>query len=177
AIAAVAPPSAEAFFENPALSGALISPDGNYLAAKIGAKGKRNMLAVVDLATKKAQIVAHFSDTDIGNVQWVNAQRLLFDTADREAAQGDADYAPGLYAVDQDGGRFKQLASRMGEGLKISSAQRDMLPWHTAMLQQTGPQDSDWAYVNDQVVDNRGIIEHVRLLRVNTVTGRTQSVE
>jgi dipeptidyl aminopeptidase/acylaminoacyl peptidase len=177
AIAAVAPPSAEAFFENPAFSGALISPDGNYLAAKIGAKGKRNMLAVVDLATKKAQIVAHFSDTDIGNVQWVNAQRLLFDTADREAAQGDADYAPGLYAVDRDGGRFKQLASRMGEGLKISSAQRDMLPWHTAMLQQTGPQDSDWAYVNDQVVDNRGIIEHVRLLRVNTVTGRTQSVE
>ncbi|MTW11693.1 prolyl oligopeptidase family serine peptidase [Pseudoduganella eburnea] len=177
AIAAVAPPPVEAFFENPAFSGALISPDGKYLAAKIGAKGKRNMLAVVDLATKKAQIVAHFSDTDIGNVQWVNAQRLLFDTADREAAQGDADYAPGLYAVDCDGGRFKQLASRMGEGLKKSSAQRDMLPWHTAMLPQTGPQDSDWVYVNDQAVDNRGIIEHVRLLRVNTVTGRTQSVE
>jgi len=171
AIAAAAPPSAEAFFENPAFSGAIISPDGKYLAAKIGAKDKRNMLAVVDLSTQKTQIVAHFSDTDIGNVQWVNGQRLAFDTQDHQVAQGERDYAPGLYAVDRDGARFKQLASRMGNGLKISSAQHVMLPWHTFLRHQPGPQDSDWIYVDDRSDDN------VSLVRVNTVTGRTQSVE
>lgn len=175
--AAVAPPPLAAFFENPVFSGAVISPDGKHLAAKIGAKDKRNMLAVVDLATHKTQIVAHFGDTDIGNVQWVNAQRLVFDTQDRQVAQGDAYYGPGLYAVDHDGARFKQLASRMGEGLKKSSAQRDLLPWHTALLQQAGPQDSDWVYVKDLSFDNRNIVEHVRLLRLNTVTGRSQLVE
>jgi acetyl esterase/lipase len=177
AVAAVAPPPVEAFFDNPVFSEAIISPSGKHLVAKIGAKGKRNMLAVVDLATQKVQVVAHFSDTDIGHVQWVNEQRLLFDTADRQAAQGDVNYAPGLYAVDRDGGRFKQLASRRSWGLKQSSAQRDMLPWNTAMLRQTGPQDSDWAYAQDLSVGVRGTVDDIRLVHVNTVTGRTQSVE
>jgi len=177
AVAAVALPSAEAFFENPAFSGAIISPSGKHIAARIGAKGKRNMLAVVDLATQKVQIVAHFGDTDIGNVQWVNEQRLMFDSVDRQAAQGDVDFAPGLYAVDRDGARFKQLASRRSEGLKQSSVHRDMLPWHTQMLRQVGPQNSDWAYVQDLSLNAGARIEEVKLVRVNTVTGRTQSVE
>ncbi len=177
AMAAAALPPVEAFFENPVFSGAVVSPDGKRLAAKIGAKGKRNMLAVVDLATQKTQVVAHFSDTDVGNVQWVNAQRLVFDTQDRQAAQGDVNFAPGLYAVDHDGGRFKQLASRYSQGVKQSSAQRDMLPWHTALRKQVGPQDSDWVYVDDLELNRNNTIDSVRLQRVNTVTGRFQAVE
>ncbi|MGW8394751.1 alpha/beta hydrolase family protein [Pseudoduganella sp. HUAS MS19] len=177
AAAAVAPPSVEAFFENPAFSDAIISPSGKHVAAKVGAKGKRNMLAVVDLATQKVQIVAHFSDTDIANVQWVSEQRLVFDTNDRQVAQGDAMYAPGLYAVDRDGARFKQLASRRSQGLKQSSAQRDMLPWHTAMHRQTGLPDSEWTYAQDLQFSGKGTVNDARLLRVNTVTGRSQLVE
>ncbi|WP_035373847.1 alpha/beta hydrolase family protein [Pseudoduganella violaceinigra] len=177
ALAVAAPPPAEAFFENPVFSGAVIAPDGKHLAAKIGAKGKRNMLAVVDLTTQKTQVVAHFSDTDIRNVQWVNEQRLMFDTQDTQTAQGDIRFAPGLYAVDRDGGRFKQLASRRGQGVKQSSVQRDMLPLNTAMLRQAGAQDSDWVYVEDLSVDNWGIAGDSRLLRLNTVTGKTQSIE
>jgi dipeptidyl aminopeptidase/acylaminoacyl peptidase len=176
-VTASAPPSVEAFFENPAFSGAVISPNGRHIAARIGAKGKRNILVVVDLETQKTQVVAHFSDTDVRNVQWVNEQRLLFDTQDRQAAQGDINYGPGLYAVDRDGARFKQLASRRGSGVKQSSAQRDMLPWHVAMLRHPGPQDSDWVYVEDWSISAPGQVDDVKLVRVNTVTGRTQAVD
>lgn len=169
--AAIAPvPAAEAFFDNPSFSGAVISPSGNYLAAKIGVKGKRNVLAVVELATKKTQVVAHFADTDINTVQWVNDQRLLFDTGDNSVGVGDTGFAPGLYAVDRNGAGFRQLASRFGKGLKGSSAQRDMLPWNTYMRRQAGPQDSEWVYVESREEGSTA------LLRLNTVTGRTQSV-
>ncbi|XLZ69342.1 alpha/beta fold hydrolase [Massilia sp. SR12] len=170
ALAAAQPPAVEAFFENPAFSGAVISPSGKYIAAKVGAKGKRNVLAVVELATRKTQVVAHFSDTDIDSVQWVSDQRLLFNTGDSSIPAGDKVFAPGLYAVDRDGANFRQLASRFTNGLKKSSAQRDMLPAHTAMLRQAGAQDSEWVYVED--LEEAG----KRLLRLNTLTGRSQLV-
>lgn len=163
-------PLRKPFFENPAFSGAAISPSGKYLAAKIGTKGKRNSLIVVELASHKMQVVAHFGDTDIDRVQWVNDQRLLFDTDNNDTALGDTGFAPGLYAVDRDGTRFKQLASRRSKGFKTSTAQRDILPYHTFMLRQHGPQNSEWVYVGDYSE------KHIGLIRVNTVTGRTQAV-
>ncbi|KQZ43149.1 S9 family peptidase [Duganella sp. Root1480D1] len=175
-LAAAVPPSIEAFFENPAFSGAVLSPSGKYVAAKIGAKGKRDMLVVVDLTTRKAQAVANFSDTDIRNVQWVNDQRLVFDTQDRQLAQGDATEGPGLYAVDRDGTRFRQLALRHNGGVMQGSPQREILPWHVALLRQTGAQDSDWVYVEDRS-KRPGQVDAIRLLRLNTVTGRSQPVD
>ncbi|WP_342117957.1 alpha/beta hydrolase family protein [Pseudoduganella sp. OTU4001] len=170
ALCVVNPPAAEAFFENPAFSGAVISPNGRFIAAKIGTKGKRNSLAVVELATQKIQVVAHFGDTDINHVQWVNDQRLLFDSNNNDTGFGDTGYGPGLYAVDRDGANFKQLASRWNKGFKNSTAQRDILPFHTVMRLQSGPKNSEWVYVEDHTDGNVG------LLRVNTVTGRTQTV-
>ena len=177
AVAAERLPPAADFFDNPAFSGAVLSPSGKYLAAKIGKQGSRNLLAVVDLATRKAASVARFDDADINHVQWVNDNRLLFDTADKQAAQGQAYFAPGLFAVDRDGSRFRQLASRTGKAFVTDGSSSRMLPWHTFMLAQPGSQDSDWVYVQDKSISGPGELNYIDLLRLNTVTGRSEAVE
>lgn len=65
-IAAAAPPPAEAFFEAPALSGAKLSPDGRMVAMRVGGKGLRARLAVLDTATMMPAVVASFDDAQIG---------------------------------------------------------------------------------------------------------------
>ncbi|WP_342117956.1 S9 family peptidase [Pseudoduganella sp. OTU4001] len=169
-------PPIEAFFENPAFTGARLSPSGRYLAAKIAKKGGRSMLAVVDLTTRKAEAVAGFNDLDVNHVRWVNDERLLFDIADLRAAQGQIYAAPGLYAVNRDGSKFRQLASRYGKSFITTGAADKMLPWHTFMLNQDGAQDSESVYVQDYVIGAPGDLRQVNLLRLNTLNGRWQSV-
>ena len=177
ATTAAAPlPPVEAFFENPAFTGAVLSPSGNFLAAKIGKKGGRSVLAVVDLATNKAEAVAHFADTDINHVHWVNDNRLVFDTADLRAAKGDINYGPGLYAVNRDGSKFRQLVSRRGQPFITNGESSKLLPWHTFLLDQQGSQDSDSIYVADYDFSGPGQLERIGLLRLNTLNGRTESV-
>ncbi|WUR13815.1 prolyl oligopeptidase family serine peptidase [[Empedobacter] haloabium] len=171
--AAAAPPAA-AFFSNPAFTGGVLSPSGRYLAAKVDGKTGRDALAVVDLTDKSARVVAGFADADIGTVQWVNDERLLFDTTDKQIAFGAMDFAPGLYTVRHDGTKFRQLAERRGYFIRDGSRQ-DMLPWHTYMMDETGKQDSDYVYVRD--IGFRGHAVHsVDLLRLNVATGTTSHV-
>ena len=176
AAAATSPPPVEAFFENPAFTGAVLSPSGNYLAAKISKKGGRTVLAVVDLATRKAEAVAHFADTDVNRVLWVNDNRLVFDTADMSAAKGENYYGPGLYAVNRDGSKFRQLVSRRGQPFVTNGGPSKLLPWHTFLLDQNGSQDSDSIYVADYDYSGPGQLNRVDLLRLNTLSGRTESV-
>jgi prolyl oligopeptidase PreP (S9A serine peptidase family) len=44
------------------------------------------------------------------------------------------------------------------------------------MMHQQGAQNSDWVYVKDVVFEPEGDAHDVRLLRLNTVTGRTESI-
>jgi dipeptidyl aminopeptidase/acylaminoacyl peptidase len=171
---AALPPIAS-FFENPAFTGALLSPDARSLAVRmLGARG-RDVLAVVDLASNGIKVVAQFADADIGNFQWVNNQRLVFDSRDKSIGQGDISYGPGLYAVDRDGAAFRQLANRSGYFVQTMSM-RQMLPWHTFLMPQRGAQDSEFVYVTSPVFTGPGEVDHVDLLRLNTLTGRASSV-
>ncbi|MTV37467.1 prolyl oligopeptidase family serine peptidase [Duganella radicis] len=171
-----APPPIAAFFGNSAFNGAMLSPDGRYLAAFIGADDRRDGLAVVELDTLKATMVAQFSDTDIGRAQWVNNERLMFSTVDKASGQRDQRYAPGLYVVDRDGKHFRQLALRRNEFIRSSDDNREKLPWHTYMLDQAGAQDSDYVYVIDAGFSNSGSVESEDLLRLNTRTGKAEPV-
>lgn len=169
-------PSLSDFFSNPELSAAQLSPSGKYLAVKIGAAGKRERLAVMELDTQKVTVVGNFTDADIGDFQWVNDQRLAFTAADNDLAQGNTRYAPGLYAVNRDGTGFLQLAMRAGTPFITDASalrnRRDLLPWHTFLLSQHGARNSDYLYVQDRHYGGRAQIDYVNLLRVNTVTGR-----
>ena len=172
-------PSVEDFFGNPEFSEALLSPSGKYLAVKVGSKNQRDRLAVVELGANTVKVVGNFSDADIGKFQWINDERLAFTAADHLLAQGDQRYAPGLYAINRDGTAFRQLAMRSGLPFVTSgppsSHTRELLPWHTFMLDQDGPQDSEYMYVLNKSISGPGQLDHVDLQRINTLTGRVAS--
>nr|WP_315395270.1 S9 family peptidase [uncultured Duganella sp.] len=174
------PPPIAAFFGNPEFSGALLSPSGNYLAVRLGAKDHRDVLAVVTLEDNSVKAVGNFSDADIGSFDWVNDERLVFTATDRTVGQGDAQYAPGMYAVNRDGGKFIQLVNRAGQPFITSgnaSAIRghELLPWNTYLLGQKNGQDSDFVYVVKREMQAPGQLDHVELERLNTLTGRYTS--
>ncbi|MBB3220449.1 prolyl oligopeptidase family serine peptidase [Pseudoduganella umbonata] len=174
--AAAAPPPVQDFFDNAEFGGAQLSPSGRHLAAKVSAaEGGRDRLAVVDLATLDAKVVASFSDGDIGHFQWVSDNRLLFDSTDKDLAPGEVNAAPGLYAVDRDGRNFRPLAERRGRFVRAGDGDR-LLPWHTYMLPQPGAQDSDSVYVRSVHFETSGAVLAIELLRLDTRTGRTTDV-
>lgn len=167
--AAVQMPPVEDFFANNAFGGATLSPTGRHLAIRIGLKGQRDVLAVVELDSRAAKVVAGYADADIGNFQWVNENRLVYDLRDATEAPGDQDQGPGLYAVDKDGSRRVQLADRNGY-------RRSPQPWNTFLLGQAGSQDSDWIYVLRPVYDHSNHYVGTRLRRLNTVTGVAERI-
>ncbi|WP_426189686.1 alpha/beta hydrolase family protein [Massilia sp. DWR3-1-1] len=168
-------PPVEGFFDNPGFSGAVLSPDATFLAVRTSKPGGRDMLAVVDLSSMAIKVVANFGDTDIGQFAWVNNERLLFTSADKQLGDGDIDFAPGLYAVNRDGSYFRQLAERRDHFVRERSM-RELLPWHTFMLSQPGAQNSEWVYVASPNYASRELRD-VDLLRLNTLTGRTAGIE
>jgi acetyl esterase/lipase/Tol biopolymer transport system component len=174
---AVKPPVPIAdFFNNAQFSDAELSPSGKYLAVRLGNKdNKRDMLGVVDLASNAVKVVGNFSDADIGRYAWVNDTRLVFTATDRDLAQGDVRFAPGLYAINRDGSNFRQLAMRNGKPFIISGStlgSRELLPWHTYLTGQDGAQDSEYIYVQDRNYSSSGELINVNLLRLNTLNGR-----
>ncbi len=173
---AAAPAPLESFFENPSFGGARLSPDGQYLAMRTGGPGRHDFLAVIDLDTRKAQMVAAFDDADIGHFQWVDDQRLAFDVTDKTVGQGELRYGPGLYAVNRDGSGFIQLAERASAFVTAISPAHKLLPPNTFLLDQQGPRDSEFVYVQSAERDSRGELRSMNLLRLNTVSGQATVV-
>ncbi|WP_020653963.1 alpha/beta hydrolase family protein [Massilia niastensis] len=172
-----APPSFSSFFGNSPFGGARLSPSARYLAVRSSAPGQRDFLLVVDLQNNSGKVVASYSDSDVGEFEWVNDERLIFDTRDKGVGEGNIRRAPGLYAVNRDGGKFVQLAERTRGGMVEGEARgRKLLPWNTFMLGQKGAQDSDFVYVASVVWDTRDQMSHIDLVRVNTLTGFSQAV-
>ena len=116
------------FFEAPPFSGAKLSPSGRYLALRTGGNGRRDGLAVMELDTGKLQAVAQYGDADVNQFIWLNDQRLVYDLDDRQTADGDISYGPGLYAVNRDGGSERQLAHREGNSYRPVSYTHLTLP-------------------------------------------------
>lgn len=179
--ASTAPIPLASFFDNSSFGGALLSPSGRYMAARASAPGRRVLLGVVDLQAKTLKVVAAYSDADIGHVVWVNDERLAFDVTERDVAPGDTFLGGGLYAVNRDGSKLRQLADRRGQSFVSEAtglATRKLLPWHTFLMAQDGAQDSDAIYVTSPDFQNQrdGQTPNIKLLSLNTVTGRTTPV-
>jgi len=175
AVQNTAPPPIASFFANASFGDAKLSPDARYLAVRSGAPGKRDFLVVVTLADNSAKVVASYDEADIGEFRWISNERLVFDTRDKRVGLGDTEYAPGLYAVNRDGSKFVELVDRTGRNAGTTRG-RKVLPAHTYLLPQAGAQDSDYIYVASANLDMGGELRSFDLLRLNTLTGSTQTV-
>jgi dipeptidyl aminopeptidase/acylaminoacyl peptidase len=180
AAAAEPPIPISAFFDNPALSGAKLSPDGRRLAMRVTNTKGRDQLGVVNLADNAMQVVGGFADDDVGHFEWVNNNRLMFDSRDKRVAPGRDRSAPGLFAVNADGSAYRQLVLTGFETDYVTSAYtvgREKLPWNTFMLDQPGAQDSNWVYVESVKFSRNDDDDAVELIRLDTMTGRTETVD
>jgi len=175
--AAAEPPSATAFFKRPAISKPKLSPSGRYLAVLAAGKGDRILLAVMDLqnlATPK--IVAGFHDADIGNHHWVNEDRLVFQASNSPDGSTRI-FQPGLWAVDRDGSKYRQLINSDKQWISNSSSlindRRLEANWS---FFETLPEGGDeilvkrlpWAGESDSI--------GVQLVRLDTRTGLTRNL-
>ena len=171
-------PPIAAFFGRAPISRPVLSPNGKLLAVIVAGPRKRDELAVIELADGRVHRTAHFDDLDVGKVRWVNDERLVFDSRDQRKAQRDIEFGPGLYAINVDGSKFRQLAHKEADVVRESSnIVVHTLPYHTYLMEQDGAQDSDTIYVESAVWDVTGKLTNMELLRLDTVTGKSKPVD
>lgn len=169
-VPASARPPIESFFEEPAFGGASLSPNGKSLAVRVSAKGEPAQLAVLNLETMKPIIVAAFREAGIGQVQWVNDKRLVFNLHSTWSG-------PGLYAVDSDGENFRQLVEASWSFFKAPDEGVALLPGNTYLLQSLGKQDTDEVFVITPREMSKEKVDYIELRRLNTRSGRSQEVD
>jgi dipeptidyl aminopeptidase/acylaminoacyl peptidase len=176
ATAAAAQLPAEAFFQNPAVSGAVLSPSGTHVAITVGSKTARDRLAVLDLSTMKIQPVAAYTDADVMDVRWISDRRLVYSLADRRLAAADLRFARGLYAVNADGSEDRQLVQRERVWVRDNIGTRQ-LPWNTFALNQAGPQNSDSLHVVQPEQFSEKGADFFKLMRLDTLNYRTEDID
>ncbi|MES2316539.1 MAG: S9 family peptidase [Pseudomonadota bacterium] len=166
------------FFGNPAVSAAVLAPDAKSLAVLVDSDAGRDRLAVLDLATNKITIVASFGKADVRQFQWINNNRLVFDSGNKHIGAGDTRSYPGMYAVDRDGKNFKQLVEKhVPEGDSERQVASTILPYNHFLAGHKGSEDSDAVYVHSPKWKENGELRAMNLVRIDTVTGRATTVQ
>ena len=169
-------PEAAKYFERPQMTGAALSPDGKRLAIRSMGKEGRAMLSVLTLETLQPQVVFMTATDDVNHFLWVNDERLAFDLTDSTAPDADQDAAPGLFAVDHDGKRFKQLVERQRRFVQNGSDTLRLQPWNTFVLNgSTQRQGKDVLAWRPEAYSAKDV-GYIKLLRLNTFTGLDEEV-
>ncbi|MGZ5194078.1 MAG: prolyl oligopeptidase family serine peptidase [Ramlibacter sp.] len=167
----------EAFFQNPTIARARISPDARHVAYLMGSPTQRTQLVVLDTEKLTMKVVAGFTDSDIGSVQWVNEKRLVFTVDDHQRAVGDRYWGPGLFAVDADGSEFRPLVDiqwRIGQDM--SAASRKVLDPNVRLLATMHGKDSDDILVTHPQYTVAREFDALTVLRLDTRTGHSETL-
>lgn len=99
------PVTLEALFREPEFRQVTLSPDGQHIAVTLP-EGDRTVLVVLKIGTKKPLSRWDFGARQhIGNVYWVNNQRILFGVSEKKGSLDSRQPTPDLYASDIDGSR------------------------------------------------------------------------
>lgn len=175
----LAAPPAQAFFRDPDIADAVLSPSGRQLALVTSRGSDRLGLGVFDLDTGKAVRAAQFSDGDVVQVHWVNDKRLIFSVVDHAEGSGRLRGAPGLFGINADGSELRQLVRRMGRPLISDGSSRNarVLDWNHLLLRVPTPKaggTNEEVLVVEMALDESG---RQTPLWLNTRTGRTRTTE
>ena len=159
------PVSLEDFFKNPSLAGPTLSRSGKYLAATAPLKGRMNLL-VLDLDTRKANLLTSFEDFDVINVRWVGDERLVFSLGQANSPTGPGQFdGGGLFVVGRDGSGSRRLSPTIretrGSGNNI---------YRGLTMVSTIPGSTDEIIASGRLTS----ADSVDLYRVNLNNGRTR---
>lgn len=111
------------FFLNEAFSQTVMSPSGRHVAAVVvGGPQKRRGLVVFDADDLgKSKAIAIFNNADVDTIQWVNDERLLYDTYDYRTTAADQRIGF-MHAVDRQGAKesrrmpYRSLYANLNDG-------------------------------------------------------------
>ena len=101
--AAASPFPIKDYVRFPDFASPVLSPNGQYLAVLVPVKNRRN-LAVIDLNTRKINVLTSIAEFDVLSPRWVGNERLLFTTGRLNSPTGpDREDGGGLFMVSRDG--------------------------------------------------------------------------
>lgn len=170
-------PAIDAFFQNSEIQKPTLSPDGKTLAMLIPKKSSGYLqLAVLDLATMAPHIVANFSNADVASYSWVNNQRLVYSAGFHDVGEGDVRFYPGLFAVNMDGTERMELASPVPESMITSVGSNiisKQLTGYTWLISTDHHKETNDVYVGQYVRSNIGDAKAIKLLRLDTKSGKS----
>ncbi|MEO1574456.1 MAG: hypothetical protein AAFU65_05795, partial [Pseudomonadota bacterium] len=112
------------FFKPSEFTGAVISPNGKFIAARarLPAAPDATNIVVINLDSKKTQVVTGYKQADVGNLSWLNNDRLIFtltkgvDDGNRRAQDA------GLFTIGRDGKRGRSLQQQDGRSTDRTNA-------------------------------------------------------
>src|SRR6266550_733686 len=104
-------PSVEDFFRKSQYGGAVLSPNGRYLAVIVPVGGHRG-LGIIDLDTRAALRTMTAGDGDVVRIVWQNDERLIAFLGDLQEVTGEPPREWEMVAVNRDGSDIRTLARR-----------------------------------------------------------------
>ena len=149
----------EVLFKRPAYAGAVLSPNGRYLAVLGPVKGRRN-LSVVDLESRAAKVLTSYETRDVEAIFWASNDRLLYTTGDQQGLEFRGD--GGLFAIDRDAKNPRTLV----EPLYTSNSFRFVYRVTSVLGRLKGNSDEVLVSANDRSEDSQDVY------RMNVMTGR-----
>lgn len=106
-------PPAEVFWGAASIHEVVLAPNGQKLAVVSRKLGARRALVVLDLKQRgRASGVLELGDGDVGQVRWVNNERLFFAAGIFDKARPTERTPTGFFAINADGTEFLQLSNR-----------------------------------------------------------------
>jgi dipeptidyl aminopeptidase/acylaminoacyl peptidase len=169
----------ETFFEHSFFTGAKLSPNGRYVAMRVGEEKTRYRMIVMDLMEKTIKPVAVFRDADVGQFHWMNDERLVFTTFDNQAKPGErARGGTWLYAINRDGTDQQQITGVDDGDTRL---RRKLLPTRYQMFSR-GTQKDHYLWMTDTIWGSQDIRTdseplYVNLYKVDTKTLQMEIVE
>ncbi|MBC7405692.1 MAG: S9 family peptidase [Cytophaga sp.] len=159
------------------MSEATMSPDGRFIAILIANKNGRIQLGAMDLSTKIPKIIGGFSNADISHFHWVNNDRLVFSTADKNLATGENKFYPGLYAVNRDGSDPRTLIDRVwGPEFTTGTAiKKRVMSAENFFYNIDLSKNSESVFVAEPIWDAVYDLKALSLIRINTKTALTET--
>lgn len=155
------------FFKLPAVRSPMLSPSGKKIAMIVPAGNDRLGLGVASIDTPDKFVgIAKFEDADVGSINWVNDDRLVFTAIDYQAPVAEQ-RGSGLYAVNADGSDFLWLIEQNSKYRPVGvPATRPLSARHRLFGVIDGAGD-------DVIVERLDYFDNVRvasstLLRLNT---------
>jgi dipeptidyl aminopeptidase/acylaminoacyl peptidase len=122
----VGQPTLEELLRPPTTANPILSRSGKYLALTTPSKGRMN-LAVLDMATRKGDLLTSFEDYDVIDVHWVGDDRLLFTLGQQNSPTGPGQFSGGgLFMVSRDGQESRRIAPTVLESRRRNQMHRTL---------------------------------------------------